>query len=47
VTPLVALTLPLPGAASGAEHAFASHVGAGELNVPAAVHDVDVAPFSV
>jgi hypothetical protein len=47
VDPAALLTLPLPGTERFGTQLFAPHVDAGELTVPADVHDVDVAPFSV
>jgi hypothetical protein len=47
VLPAVALLDPLPGATIAGVHASASHVGVSALKLPAAVHDVDAAPFNV
>jgi hypothetical protein len=37
--------VPLPRTST--PQLLASHVGAGELKLPAAVHDVELAPFKV
>jgi hypothetical protein len=45
--PVVAepVTVPLPNEST--PQLLASHVGAGELKLPAAMHDVEAAPFKV
>jgi hypothetical protein len=44
---MLALLDPFNGGKSASKQTFASHVGVGKLKLPAAVHAVDKAPFSV